>query len=199
MAASAGAQAPIWVPLLVGVIGLAGVLATQIVASVRARSERRSADQREDLRWSRAQEERRDAAAREDRYRSHDDRTHAYANLVLEVTRWRDRLGRAGSQRAANDHVADTKISLPVIESQRAAEEAEATVALLAPDTVRAACEAAGLSLLKATIVLMDDTAPAEALDAYTDAVKEPAERMIELMRADLEASVEPHPTPPRQ
>jgi hypothetical protein len=69
------AQVPLWVPIIVGLLGFAGVISAQLIAGRREdRRWRRELD-REELRWERDR-------ARERENRSHEDRAAGYAELI---------------------------------------------------------------------------------------------------------------------
>ncbi|MBN6041400.1 hypothetical protein [Amycolatopsis sp. 195334CR] len=65
------AQVPLWVPILVGVLGVAGVVTAQVITTFREERRWRREQQREDLRWERQKEE-----------RTHEARAEAYAELI---------------------------------------------------------------------------------------------------------------------
>jgi hypothetical protein len=185
MAADAGAQAPIWVPILVGGIGVVGVILTQVIASIRAAGERQAADRREDIRWNRAQDERHELVEREDRYRSHAERTEAYAKVVLEMTRWQDRLQRARVTRASGKTIT-SEMFKPVEEALHAAEEAAATLTLLAPNLVRLPWGAAFGGLLKVSRLMLADDLPISEIDDASTSANDLINKMLDAMRIDL-------------
>ncbi|MGB8229553.1 MAG: hypothetical protein WCE78_10955 [Pseudonocardiaceae bacterium] len=67
------ATTPIWVPLVVALLGLGGILFTQ-----------HRADRREDARWQRERERERASWAREDAARSYEQRREAYVAFIKE-------------------------------------------------------------------------------------------------------------------
>jgi len=77
------AQVPLWVPIVVGLIGLFGVLGAQLVAGWREDRRWRREVAREDLRWQRERERLRD----ERRYAG---REEAYGRVIglLEAWQW---------------------------------------------------------------------------------------------------------------
>jgi hypothetical protein len=70
------ATTPIWVPLVVALLGLGGILLTQ-----------RRADRREDARWQREREREQALWAREDAARSYEQRREAYVAFIKEFQR----------------------------------------------------------------------------------------------------------------
>lgn len=183
---AAGAQAPIWVPIVVGVIGLAGVIASQVIAGIRATGGRVASDRREETRYRRSQDELQALRDREDRFRAHSDRTAAYARLSLEVTRLRYRLRRAQAEHSRSSQgLADSSMTL-LKEALDVVDEAGATVELLAPGKVRTAWLAAHISLVSAWNVLLDDDSTSAATkDALSD-IEGPVDEMLAAMREDL-------------
>ena len=79
---SAG-QVPLWVPIVVGLLGLAGVLSAQLVAGWREDRRWRRETEREELRWERERERERDT-------RSYEGRSRAYAEVIgaIEAFDW---------------------------------------------------------------------------------------------------------------
>ncbi len=75
------AQVPLWVPLAVALLGLAGVLSAQLIAG--RREDRRWAreQQREELRWRRDRE-------REQHDRSYQGRLDAYSRVIGALEAW---------------------------------------------------------------------------------------------------------------
>lgn len=76
-------QVPLWVPVVVGLLGLAGVLGAQIVTGWREDRRWQREIEREELRWSRER-------ARERDNRSYEGRAQAYAEVIgaIEAFDW---------------------------------------------------------------------------------------------------------------
>jgi hypothetical protein len=75
---------PLWVPLLVGLLGLLGVLYTQWRSDVREQRTRNEARQREQEQWDRQERQQREQWAREDATRSYEQRRDAYLRFVTQ-------------------------------------------------------------------------------------------------------------------
>jgi hypothetical protein len=76
-------QVPLWVPVVVGLLGLVGVLGAQVVAGRREDRRWRRDTEREEVRWKRERERERDA-------RSYEGRAQAYAEVIgaIEAFDW---------------------------------------------------------------------------------------------------------------
>ncbi|GAA3431674.1 hypothetical protein BJ998_003751 [Kutzneria kofuensis] len=68
-------QVPLWVPVVVALLGLAGVLGAQLIAGWRENQRWRRETEREELRWSREREKDREN-------RSYEGRAKAYAEVI---------------------------------------------------------------------------------------------------------------------
>jgi len=68
-------QVPLWVPVVVALLGLAGVLGAQLVAGWREDKRWRRETEREELRWGREREKERES-------RSYEGRAKAYAEVI---------------------------------------------------------------------------------------------------------------------
>ncbi|WP_158852831.1 hypothetical protein [Saccharothrix deserti] len=75
-------QVPIWVPIVVGIIGLAGVIAGQLINARREDIRWKREKEREDLRWQREVEK--DQKAQEHDFDKYwlDRKTDIYVNLL---------------------------------------------------------------------------------------------------------------------
>ncbi len=73
---------PLWVPLLVGLLGPVGVLYTQWRPDNRERRTRDEARQPEQEQWDRQERQQRQQWAREDAARSYEQRRDAYLRFV---------------------------------------------------------------------------------------------------------------------
>jgi hypothetical protein len=79
----ASGQVPLWVPIVVGLLGLAGVLGAQVVAGRREDRRWQRQTEQEELRWTRERERERDN-------RSYEGRANAYAEVIgaIEAFDW---------------------------------------------------------------------------------------------------------------
>jgi hypothetical protein len=188
-AADGGGQTSIWVPIVVGAIGLAGVLVTQLIASVRARNERKAVERRDEIQWRRQREERAEAFAREDRYRSHAERSAAYAALGLAINRWIDELGSARAHWRVRHGPLEPDSADELVRAYRQTEDAGALVMLLAPKAIRDAYQSASTALLRAHVASTRKVSE-ETVENMYKAVEVPCEQLLEQMRLDL--GVEP-------
>jgi hypothetical protein len=75
------AQVPLWVPLVVALLGIAGVLSAQILASRREDKRWLREQQREDLRWQRDRQ-------REREERDYRSRLDAYGRVISALETW---------------------------------------------------------------------------------------------------------------
>ena len=132
---------PIWVPIVVGAIGLVGVLlsalVTQWLAGRRAAEERRAADAREERQRQDVREAREAALQWDETMRKYELRREAYATLALSLRRWVDVMRAARGAHVANPPDEEQKEALRAVET--ATEEAGASVDLLGSKPVRAA------------------------------------------------------------
>jgi hypothetical protein len=200
MAAADGTQTPIWVPVLVGAIGLVGVLATQIVASARAGRERRAAERREDTRWEREREQRQLLFDREDRYRSHSERSDAYAALGLALEHWHDRLRTAtAGWRAVNRRPGEDEEAL-LREAGQQTEEAAALVMLLAPKAIRDVYRATWMSFSYTQLLVTSDQSTQEEVASSIGKATKRYWRLLDELRLDLgvepDDATDPEPEP---
>ncbi len=78
-----GGSVPLWVPLVVGLIGLFGVLYTQWGADRREAKIRTEARKREQEQWSRQHEQQREQWAREDAARTYEQRRESYLRFFI--------------------------------------------------------------------------------------------------------------------
>jgi len=81
-----GSQVPVWIPIVVALVGLAGVILTQVLSG--RREARRMAEEaaREERRWQREREA-----------RTHETRAEAYARLMGVLEAFDGVLFQAGS------------------------------------------------------------------------------------------------------
>lgn len=76
---------PLWVPILVAVLGIVGIVAGQLINAWREDRRWRREQQREDLRWQRDQRKEHDNHSRELERQAHDDRLALYAEFLHDV------------------------------------------------------------------------------------------------------------------
>lgn len=81
---STSSGVPLWVPLLVGFLGLLGVLYTQWRSDIREQRARDQARQREQEQWDRQERQQREQWDREDAARSYEQRGETYLRSVTQ-------------------------------------------------------------------------------------------------------------------
>ncbi|GAA1871838.1 hypothetical protein GCM10009836_60900 [Pseudonocardia ailaonensis] len=106
---------PAWLTILVALLGLSGVLVTQLVAN-----------RREDLRWRREREREQQIWSREDAVRSYERRTAAYLEFIdVYQQQW---TAASAADGATHDHLVPVATRLTEVElfgTREAAELAE--------------------------------------------------------------------------
>ncbi|MEU4444898.1 hypothetical protein AB0K14_03205 [Actinosynnema sp. NPDC050801] len=96
-------QVPIWVPIVVGVIGLAGVIVGQLINARREDIRWKREREREDLRWQREVEK--DQKARDHDFDKYwlDRKTDVYAELLQASSAWQKGAALASHHTAQGD------------------------------------------------------------------------------------------------
>ena len=139
---SQSSSTPIWVPIVVGAIGLVGVLLsallTQWLAGRRAAEERRAADAREERQRQDLREAREAALQWDETMRKYELRREAYATLALSLRRWVDVIQTARA-RHKYGNPPDNEQKEALRPSETATEKAGASVDLLGSKPVRGA------------------------------------------------------------
>ncbi|RZQ65771.1 hypothetical protein [Amycolatopsis suaedae] len=122
-----GSQVPLWVPIVVGLLGLAGVIGAQLVAGWREDRRWRRETAREELRWQRERE-------RERENRSYEGRAQAYAEVVGAIEAFDWVLYRA---REIADGQLDEHLEAELREVAARARDSLGTINVHAPESVR--------------------------------------------------------------
>ncbi|MDI5977669.1 hypothetical protein [Amycolatopsis magusensis] len=122
------AQVPLWVPILVGLLGVAGVVTAQVITTLREERRWRREQQREDLRWERQREE-----------RTHEARAEAYAELigVLEALDMITFRARQAAKFNKKELTSDEKLAEELRTVTSEAQRALGPVNLHAPERIR--------------------------------------------------------------
>lgn len=165
------AEVPLWVPIVVGLFGLGGVLGAQLIAGWREDRRWRREVTREELRWQRERERLRD----ERRYAG---REEAYGRMIglLEAWQWvlhpaKERVIKAGG-------TLDERMRHELVTIRDEAREALGPMNLHAPDDIRHLMRDAVLSKVRLTRALLgEEKNPNEDMDR---------EGMYELYRRSL-------------
>lgn len=153
------AQVPVWVPVMVGLLGLAGVLGAQLIAGRREDRRWRREQEREELRWQREQD-REELRWQRERQRERDERRYAgrelaYGRMIglLEAWQWvlhpvKEKVIKAGGAMDEAD-----RAGLEAIRDQ--AREALGPTNLHAPDGIRWLMRNAVISKVRLTDALL--------------------------------------------
>jgi hypothetical protein len=177
---------PTWVPITVGLIGLLGVIATQLIANRRATTERDAADAREQRRWDHERELRQAAHDREDKFRMYQQRQEAYARLVLELRRWWDVLGEMRAHRVTGNPQPTREQEEASHAAEKGTEEASALAMLLGPPAIRGCYRTLWAHLVMVErAAFWPDTTEAEINQEYDNAFPHYT-RMLDYLRIDL-------------
>ncbi|MEU0531167.1 hypothetical protein [Amycolatopsis tolypomycina] len=176
-----GSQVPVWIPIVVALLGLAGVILTQVLSG--RREARRMAEEtaREERRWQREREA-----------RTHETRADAYAQLMGVLEAFDGVLFQARavleSDKKLDEHQAT---ELRAVRSE--AQHALGPVVLHAPEAVRRLVSDATLPRMRLAAMLLDpaDDDRAKLRPAW-DAGQRGYRVMRARMRADLGFDAEP-------
>lgn len=120
-----GSQVPVWIPIVVAVLGLSGVIVSQVLASRREANRVREETAREERRWRRE----RDA-------RTYEARAAAYAQLVGAIEAFDMVLFPAGRARLRGLDL-DPGDRAEIREARGKFRESLGPVVLLAPENIR--------------------------------------------------------------
>ena len=180
---------PIWVPIVVGAIGLVGVLlsalVTQWLAGRRAAEERRAADAREERQRQDVREAREGALQWDETMRKYELRREAYATLALSLRRWVDVMQAArGSRTYANPPDEEQKEALRVVET--ATKEAGASVDLLGSKPVRAAYRTTWARMSLTALHIRSRYKTNEDVDKSWSSAMSAYWRLMDFLRIDL-------------
>jgi heme exporter protein D len=175
-----GSQVPVWIPIVVALLGLAGVILTQILSG--RRETRRMAEEaaREERRWQREREA-----------RTHETRAEAYAQLMGVLEAFDGVLFQARaiveSERKLDEHQIT---ELREVRSE--AQHALGPVVLHAPEAVRRLVSDATLPRMRLAAMLLDPDRDHTRLRPAWDAGQRGYRVMRARMRADLGFDAEP-------
>ncbi len=183
------AEVPLWVPIVVALLGIAGVLGAQLTAAWRDDRRWRREAEREELRWSRDR-------TREKDNRSYEARQEAYAQLIgaIESFDWlmfpaynATRLGHAVTE----DMLTDVRVTRD--EARRALGLGN----LQAPEPIRAKLKDAMITRSTLAMrILRQGADPEDSAELWTTAQR--AYRQLRAdMRQDLGVQTEVLPEPP--
>lgn len=175
-----GSQVPVWIPIVVAIVGLAGVVLAQILAGSRERQRAREDAAREDRRWQRE----RDA-------RTYELRATAYAELIGAIEAFDGVLFQARQTREAGDKLDDhQRAGLRDVTSE--AQHSLGPVNLHAPESIRTQIREAMLPRMRLSAMLLDPKSPPAKLRPAWDAGQTAYRAMRALMRRDLGLDSEP-------
>ncbi|MFI9559659.1 hypothetical protein [Nonomuraea endophytica] len=170
----AQAQVSVWVPIVVALLGIAGVVAGQIVSAWREDRRWQRERTREDLRWQREQEREARRLEAEDRSHWRDQRLGAYTAFMDPAKRWVVLMSDAESGEGG----LQPEIAASLEEEVRTA---LASVLLVGSSELQYQCEEFYERCHVASRLLLQGEVPAGAghlADAYTD--------LVHLVRAEL-------------
>ena len=169
-----------WIPILVAIVGLAGVVLTQVVAERRERRHRREDDAREERRWQRARDD-----------RVYEARASAYAELIGAIEAFDGVLFRARQVREAGAHLDDHQaMNLRTVTSET--QHALGAVNLYAPERIRTQIREATLPRMRLSAALLDPTSETAKMRPGWDAGQAAYRALRALMRQDLGLDSEP-------
>ncbi|MGW3961812.1 hypothetical protein ACWED2_18455 [Amycolatopsis sp. NPDC005003] len=180
-----GSQVPVWIPIVVALLGLAGVILTQVLSG--RREARRMAEEaaREERRWQREREA-----------RTHETRAEAYARLMGALEAFDGVLFQARAIRESDrepDRELDEHQLAELREVRSEAQHALGPVVLHAPEAVRRLISDATLPRMRLAAMLLDP-GPDDGtkLRPAWDAGQRGYRVMRARMRADLGFDAEP-------
>lgn len=172
-------QVSVWVPIVVGLLGLAGVLGAQLIAGWRDdRRWKRELD-REESRWQRertAEHEQRSYAGRQD----------AYAKLIGLLETWSWALYPAQHRVLAENGELTEEMRAELREMRTLAREALGPVNLYAPTEIRNLMQPAVLSKAELTAALLAGDAEADRVAQLWDETKTSYLTLRAALRRDL-------------
>jgi hypothetical protein len=177
-----GSQVPVWIPIVVALLGLAGVLLTQVLSGRREARRMTEETAREERRWQREREA-----------RTHETRAEAYALLLGALEAFDGVLFQARAVREAGDQLDEHQVK-ELREVRSETQHALGPVALHAPEAVRRLVSDAALPRMRLTTTLLDtdgDTDTAKTRAAW-DAGQRGYRVMRARMRQDLGFDAEP-------
>ncbi|MET8851985.1 hypothetical protein [Amycolatopsis sp. NPDC004625] len=175
-----GSQVPVWIPVVVALLGLAGVILTQILSGRRENRRMTEDAAREERRWQREREA-----------RTHETRADAYARLMGVLEAFDGVLFQARSIRESGK-VLDEHQLAELREVRSEAQHALGPVVLHAPETVRRLVSDATLPRMRLAAMLLDPDEKGAKLRPAWDGGQRGYRVMRARMRADLGFDAEP-------
>jgi hypothetical protein len=175
-----GSQVPVWIPIVVAMLGLAGVVLTQILAGRRERQRWREDEAREERRWQRE----RDA-------RTYELRATAYAEVIGAIEAFDGVLYQARQTRESNEPIDDHQRS-GLREAMSEAQHALGAVNLHAPEAIRIRIREATLPRMRLSTMLLDPASSTSKMRPAWDASQIAYRELRALMRRDLGFDAEP-------
>jgi hypothetical protein len=139
-------QVPLWVPLVVALFGLIGVVFAQVIAGWREDRRWRREAEREELRWQREREA-----------RQHEARANAYAELIGVVEAF-DFLLFEGRQVASAGRKLDAHLAEELRSASAEARRALGPINLHAPERIRSALRDTVVPRVSLSRLLLDGT-----------------------------------------
>ncbi|WP_199191602.1 hypothetical protein [Amycolatopsis sp. CA-126428] len=175
-----GSQVPVWIPIVVALLGLAGVILTQILSG--RRETRRMAEEaaREERRWQREREA-----------RTHETRAEAYAQLMGVLEAFDGVLFQARAIVESERELDEHQIT-ELREVRSEAQHALGPVVLHAPEAVRRLVSDATLPRMRLAMMLLEPGGDRTRLRPAWEAGQRGYRVMRARMRADLGFDAEP-------
>ncbi|QKV79834.1 hypothetical protein [Amycolatopsis sp. Hca4] len=175
-----GSQVPVWIPIVVALLGLAGVILTQVLSGRRETRRMTEEAAREERRWQREREA-----------RTHETRAEAYARLMGALEAFDGVLFQARALREAGKRLDEHQLA-EVREVRSEAQHALGPVVLHAPEAVRQLVSAATLPRMRLAAMLLDPDDEGTRMRPAWDAGQRGYRVMRARMRADLGFDAEP-------
>ncbi|WP_410609827.1 hypothetical protein [Amycolatopsis sp. lyj-109] len=175
-----GSQVPVWIPIVVALLGLAGVILTQVLSG--RREARRMAEEaaREERRWQREREA-----------RTHETRAAAYAELMGSLEAFDGVLFQARAIRESDGDLDEHHLA-ELREVRSEAQHALGPVVLHAPEAVRRLISDATLPRMRLAAMLLDPEDTCTRMRPAWEAGQRGYRVMRARMRADLGFDAEP-------
>ncbi len=175
-----GSQVPVWIPIVVALLGLAGVILTQLLSG--RRETRRMAEEaaREERRWQREREA-----------RTHETRADAYAQLMGVLEAFDGVLFQARAIVESDGELDEHQIT-ELREVRSEAQHALGPVVLHAPEAVRRLVSDATLPRMRLAMMLLEPDGDRTRLRPAWEAGQRGYRVMRARMRADLGFDAEP-------
>lgn len=171
-----GSQVPVWIPIAVAMLGLAGVVLAQLLAGQRERQRSRDDAAREDRRWQREREA-----------RTYELRAGAYAELIGAIEAFDGVLFQARQTREADQGLDEhQRNGLRDVTSE--AQHSLGAVNLHAPESIRTQIREA----MRLSAMLLDPKGSTAKMRPAWDAGQTAYRAMRALMRQDLGLDAEP-------